>query len=175
MPTTDSSPRITHVSWGRLEVEPPSDDGPQSFKDAKLYPGGARAWDWNETGTSHTPGIQPADVEELLEHGASVVVLSRGMNQRLQVKPETLDRLDARAWTSTWLPPTGPSSSTTSCRPPTKPLRASFTRPASLPSVWSWTWPPPRGLRRGRRRVRSVFGGFAWTRSPTTRRRCFAP
>ncbi|MEF8816522.1 MAG: Mth938-like domain-containing protein [Salinibacter sp.] len=94
MPTTDSSPRITHVSWGRLEVEPPSDDGPQSFKDAKLYPGGARAWDWNETGTSHTPGIQPADVEELLEHGASVVVLSRGMNQRLQVKPETLDRLD---------------------------------------------------------------------------------
>ncbi|MEF8866526.1 MAG: Mth938-like domain-containing protein [Salinibacter sp.] len=95
MPTTDSSPRITHVSWGRLEVEPPSDDGPQSFKDAKLYPGGARAWDWNETGTSHTPGIQPADVEELLEHGASVVVLSRGMNQRLQVKPETLDRLDA--------------------------------------------------------------------------------
>ena len=66
----------------------------QSFKDAELYPGGARTWDWNETGTSHTPGIQPADVEELLEHGATVVVLSRGMNKRLQVKPETLGRLD---------------------------------------------------------------------------------
>lgn len=90
MPTTDTPPRITHVSWGRLEI----DNGTQSFKDAKLYPGGARAWDWNETGTSHSPGIQPADVEELLDHGATVVVLSRGMNERLQVKPETLDMLD---------------------------------------------------------------------------------
>lgn len=88
--TTESSPRITHVSWGQLEV----DEGSRSFKDAKLYPGGARAWDWNETGTSHTPGIQPADVEELLEHGAEVVVLSRGMNRRLQVKDETLQMLD---------------------------------------------------------------------------------
>jgi len=86
----DAPPRITDVSWGHLEVE----DGKQSFKDAKLYPGGAREWDWNETGTSHTPGIQIADVEELLEHGAEVVVLSRGMNERLQVKPETLQWLD---------------------------------------------------------------------------------
>ena len=29
---------------------------------AKLYPGGARAWDWRETGTRHRPGIQPADI-----------------------------------------------------------------------------------------------------------------
>ena len=86
----DPSPRITHISWGCLEVE----GRDQPFKDAKLYPGGGRAWDWNETGTSHSPGIQPADVEELLEHGATVVVLSRGMNERLQVKPDTLRRLD---------------------------------------------------------------------------------
>jgi hypothetical protein len=66
------SPHITLLSWGRLEVE----DG--SFKDAKLFPGGSREWDWNETGTGHVPGIQPADVEELLEHGATVVVLSKG-------------------------------------------------------------------------------------------------
>ena len=94
MPQPASSPRITHVSWGRLEVAKGPDAGPQSFKDAKLYPGGARAWDWNETGTSHTPGIQPADVEELLDHGASVVVLAQGMNERLQVKSETLDWLE---------------------------------------------------------------------------------
>ena len=86
---TDSSPRITHISWGCLEIE----GGEKSFKDAKLYPGGARAWDWNETGTSHSPGIQPADVEELLEQGAEAVVLSRGMNERLKVKPETLQYL----------------------------------------------------------------------------------
>jgi hypothetical protein len=88
--TVASSPRITHVSWGRLEVE----DRAQPFKDAKLYPGGARAWDWNETGTSHTPGIQPADVEELLDHGAEVVVLSKGMNERLGVTSEALQMLE---------------------------------------------------------------------------------
>ncbi|MFO8099658.1 MAG: Mth938-like domain-containing protein [Salinibacter sp.] len=86
----DVPPRISHVSWGCLEIE-----GRETpFKDAKLYPGGARAWDWNETGTSHSPGIQPADVDELLAHGAEAVVLSRGMNERLQVKPETLQHLN---------------------------------------------------------------------------------
>jgi hypothetical protein len=86
------SPRVTDLSWGRLEVE--GQDGP--FKDAKLFPGGARAWDWNETGTSHEPGIQPADVEELLEHGATVVVLSKGFHERLGVTPETLRTLEER-------------------------------------------------------------------------------
>lgn len=84
----DQSPRIVDLSWGRLEVA-----GRGAFKDAKLYPGGARAWDWRETGTRHVPGIQPADVAELLEHGAEVVVLSRGVLERLQVCPETLDLL----------------------------------------------------------------------------------
>lgn len=85
------SPRITSLSWGRLVVE-----GDRSFKDAKLWPGGAREWDWRETGTAHEPGIQPADVEELLEHGARAVILSRGMHRRLQVKPETLALLEER-------------------------------------------------------------------------------
>ncbi len=82
------SPRITQMSWGRLVV-----DG-KSFKDAKLYPGGAREWDWRETGTHHVPGIQPADVAELLEHGAEIVVLSKGVWERLQVCPETLAMLE---------------------------------------------------------------------------------
>ena len=86
------SPKVTHLSWGRLEVEGVND----AFKDAKLFPGGARAWDWNETGTSHEPGIQPADVEELLERGATAVVLSRGFHERLGVTPETLRVLEDR-------------------------------------------------------------------------------
>lgn len=90
--TNRTSPRITHLSWGRLEVE----DRDAAFKDAKLYPGGARAWDWNETGTHHRPGIQPADVEELLEQGAEAIILSKGINERLQVKPETLSMLEER-------------------------------------------------------------------------------
>jgi hypothetical protein len=67
-----------------------------AFKDAKLFPGGARAWDWNETGTNHEPGIQPADVEELLERGATAVVLSKGFHERLGVTPEALRVLEDR-------------------------------------------------------------------------------
>ncbi len=88
------SPRVTRLSWGHLEIE-----GARAFKDAKLYPGGARAWDWRETGTHHVPGIQPADVAELLDHGAEVVVLSKGILERLRVCPETLDLLRDRGIT----------------------------------------------------------------------------
>ena len=65
-------------------------------KDFKLWPGGGRAWDWNETGTLHEPGIQPADVEELLERGSRAVVLSRGQEGQLKTSPETLNLLEAR-------------------------------------------------------------------------------
>ena len=83
------SPRISHLSWGHVEV-----DGHPPFKDTKVFPGGAREWDWRETGTRHVPGIQPADVRELIEHGARAVVLSRVMWERLQVCPETVEVLD---------------------------------------------------------------------------------
>lgn len=83
------SPRIQSARWGRIQL----DDG-SSYKDAKLYPGGAREWDWNETGTRHSPGVQAADVQELLDHGAEVVVLATGVYERLQVCPETRQRLD---------------------------------------------------------------------------------
>ena len=85
-----SSPRVTRLSWGRVEV------GGRSFKDAKLFPGGARDWDWNATGTRHEPGIQPADVEELIERGAIAVVLSKGFHGRLGVTAQTLRMLEER-------------------------------------------------------------------------------
>jgi hypothetical protein len=85
------SPRITHISWGKMEVE-----GLGAGKDFKLYPGGGRAWDWDETGTRHVPGIQVADVLELLERGSEVIVLTRGMELVLQTCPETLELLEDR-------------------------------------------------------------------------------
>jgi len=66
----------------------------EPFKDAKLWPGGSRAWDWTETGTRHDPGVQPADVRELVEHGARRVVLSRGRLGRLRVQEATLSFLE---------------------------------------------------------------------------------
>lgn len=89
MTAAELSPRISHVSWGRLDV-----DGVGTGKDFKLYPGGGRAWDWSETGTQHEPGIQPADVQELIDEGCLVVVLSRGMELRLQTTPEAAKLLE---------------------------------------------------------------------------------
>jgi hypothetical protein len=85
------SPKIAHISWGRMTVE-----GLGEGRDFMLYPGGGRQWDWTETGTRHDPGIQPADVEELLARGVTVVVLSRGMQLRLRTCPETLELLERR-------------------------------------------------------------------------------
>lgn len=87
----ERSPEVGANGWGHLEVE-----GLGRLRDAKLWPGGGRAWDWNETGTRHHPGIQPADVEELLQHDPEVVVLSRGRQLRLETCPETISELEAR-------------------------------------------------------------------------------
>jgi len=100
MQSSNRSPRITDVSWGKLEVEGKA----EPYKDAKLFPGGSCEWNWRETGTSHKPGIQIADVQELLDHGAKVVVLSRGMAECLHVPSETLEFLEQRQITVHVLP-----------------------------------------------------------------------
>jgi hypothetical protein len=82
------SPVIEKFSWGSVQV---NDYSP--FKDAKLYPGGAREWDWKETGTSHDPGIQVSDVLELIERGAQHIVLSKGVLRRLKTCDSTLTYL----------------------------------------------------------------------------------
>lgn len=86
----ENAPRITHLSWGRMDVE-----GLGSGKDFVLHPGGGRPWDWSEHGTRHEPGIQPADVQELLDHGCTTVVLGLGMRRRLHVMAETIELLEA--------------------------------------------------------------------------------
>jgi hypothetical protein len=86
---TPKSPRIDGLEWGRMQVS-----GVGSGKDFKLWPGGGRAWDWSETGTRHVPGIQPADIAELLDRGCRAIVLSRGMLERLQTCPQTLEMLE---------------------------------------------------------------------------------
>ena len=86
-----SSPKILNVSWGRMAVE-----GLGEGRDFKLWPGGGQRWDWAETDTHHDPGIQAADVEELLAHGADVIVLSRGMELRLKTSSAALEFLQER-------------------------------------------------------------------------------
>ena len=87
-PILKSAPQITSLSWGRVVV-----DENKSYRDVKLFPDGSRGWDWRETGTQHTPGIQIADVQELLEHGAEMIILGCGVYGRLKVMQETRDYL----------------------------------------------------------------------------------
>jgi len=91
------SPRPVANRWDHLDVE-----GLGELRDAKLWPGGGREWDWTETGTQHHPGIQPGDVYELLEHGPDVIVLSRGRELRLETMSETLHELEERGIRVVW-------------------------------------------------------------------------
>ena len=84
------SPRIKSIGWGKIEIESLG-----TGKDFKLWPGGGRGWDWGETGTAHSPGIQVTDVEELVEHSCDVIVLGRGVFSRLKVADETTDYLQS--------------------------------------------------------------------------------
>lgn len=89
-----SGTSITHVSWGKIEVDV---DGTKSqFKDCKVWPGGAENWDWRLTGTQHQPGIQPADVSDIVDRGVEVVILSRGMQLRLETCDETVQMLKSK-------------------------------------------------------------------------------
>ena len=83
------SPLILTLGWGKMVVERLG-----RGKDFKLWPGGGRSWDWEEAGTSHTRGIQVDDVKELVEHGAKIVILTRGMLLRLKVPDKTKDYLE---------------------------------------------------------------------------------
>lgn len=85
---------ITYLSWGHMEVT--VDGHTHKFKDCKVWPGGAKAWDWTMTGTRHRPGIQPTDIEDIIEQGVEVMILSRGMQLMLHTCPETEQLLRSR-------------------------------------------------------------------------------
>ena len=84
------SPRITKLAWGKIEI-----DGNKVFKDVKLFPGGCREWNWQETGTNHSPGIQYSDIQELLDNSVKVVILSKGVLGRLKVQKGVVEMLES--------------------------------------------------------------------------------
>lgn len=79
------APAIEADGWGSITV------GGATFKDGVLGPGVARSWDWNDDGTSHA-GMAAAPVEELLDAGATHLLLSTGRQGRLTV-PDHVVRL----------------------------------------------------------------------------------
>lgn len=94
MKSGTSTTQITHISWGKMEVT--VNGRIHYFRDCKVWPGGAKEWDWSLTNTHHQPGTQPADIEEILAQGIEVVILSRGMDLVLHTHPETEHLLQER-------------------------------------------------------------------------------
>jgi len=85
-------PEVLDLSWGVIKVKHSGET--LSFKDAKLYPGHATAWDWGETGTHHDPGIQYADVREILDAGVSRIILTRGQYGNLGITNGLVDQIE---------------------------------------------------------------------------------
>lgn len=85
---------ITYISWGRIEVTINGES--RTFKDCKVWPGGATGWNWNDTGTRHQPGIQPEDIEDIIARDIEVMILSQGMNLRLHIPRSTEKLLQSR-------------------------------------------------------------------------------
>src|SRR5262245_22074977 len=83
---------IATFRWGQIV-----DSNGRAFKDARLFPGGGEEWDWRRTGTRHDPGIQIADLEDLVATKPDVVILSRGVDLVLQVPQATVDHARAHA------------------------------------------------------------------------------
>jgi hypothetical protein len=91
-------PEVTNLSWGVIKVKHSGET--LTFKDAKLYPGKATAWDWGLTGTHHNPGIQYADIREILDSGVDNIVLSRGQYGKLGITNALLEQLEQEGITA---------------------------------------------------------------------------
>lgn len=81
-------PVITKAVWGQINTQHHGQES--SVRDLKIWPTGTKEWNWNETGTRHNPGIQQADLQELLDH-VDIIILTRGVQSVLQVPQETID------------------------------------------------------------------------------------
>lgn len=99
-PMSQCSPLIKNMSWGSITVETISEDGTINpnklitYRDAKLWPNGSRAWDWNESGTGHFAGIQKQDVDELLSYKPNIIILSKGVLSQLKVSQSLIDYIN---------------------------------------------------------------------------------
>lgn len=91
---TTTAPIITKAIWGQIDTQSTTEQKALltnfSARDLKIWPTGTKAWDWNQTGTRHNPGIQPADMEEFLQN-VDIVILTRGVQSVLQVPQATID------------------------------------------------------------------------------------
>eukprot|EP00566_Odontella_aurita_P029452 CAMPEP_0113538762 /NCGR_PEP_ID=MMETSP0015_2-20120614/7546_1 /TAXON_ID=2838 /ORGANISM="Odontella" /LENGTH=156 /DNA_ID=CAMNT_0000438373 /DNA_START=1264 /DNA_END=1734 /DNA_ORIENTATION=+ /assembly_acc=CAM_ASM_000160 len=85
--TSLKSPKVTSIAWGSICVE----GAKRCLKNAMCYPGGSKKW--SKHGTRHRQGIALSDIDDLLDAGAQIIILSSGMDKRVHVQGENLKRL----------------------------------------------------------------------------------
>ena len=88
-----SAPEISHLQWGQMTIK--ENDRLTTYKDCRICPTGSENWNWKLTGTRHIPGIQFADLSDLLKKypETKIIILSQGMEDQLETHPETLATL----------------------------------------------------------------------------------
>lgn len=90
-PPVPAAPPIVDFSWGRIVVE---DLG--AGCDWQLWPGGGCPWDWRVHETGHWRGVAREDVDELVERGATTVVIGNGRLGRLRVSQALINDLSGQ-------------------------------------------------------------------------------
>lgn len=77
---------IDRIEWGNITVKADS----FSFKDVIIHNDSVEEWDWKKTGTKHDPGIQIADLIQIIDK-IDHIVLSTGFKNQLRVQDNTLN------------------------------------------------------------------------------------
>ena len=85
-----SGPIIIEKEWGRIRCT--FLNHIYNFKDCILTPNRAIEWDWKIDGTRHNPGITVEAIKRIINE-SDIIILSRGVNQALQVAPDTVNYL----------------------------------------------------------------------------------
>ena len=80
------------ISWGNITIK--TDKQTKNFKDAMVWPGGCCEWDWKKDGTRHSPGITLKAVKTLYDKGATYIILSKGVHNKLKLSKKALEFLN---------------------------------------------------------------------------------
>ena len=87
------APQIKNMKWGEIIISQNSAE--KIYRDARIFPTRSESWDWRKTGTAHNPGIQIADIEDIVSQ-SDIVILTRGVDLVLQVPQETIDYVKSK-------------------------------------------------------------------------------
>ena len=88
-------PKFSTFVWGKIVITFGNGTN-KTFKDCVITTNGtAFEWNWKLDGTRHRPGItvEAINRNNLLDNAVDIVILTKGVNRKLQTKPQTVQHL----------------------------------------------------------------------------------